>query len=310
MKKINSDIGLRFSSISNYSILRNKLIRELGRAEYEAVNRVLGSNLNLKKGYDRLTFYYLFKRLITFTKNYVSIETYVKKNVIINSDNFEKVLSNYFQLTEVKELAKILLKLVDETKSNNIKSGPHKKELNYLAYVNDHRCYICGSCVDYMDNNLETYRTIEHLKPRSLGGNKYIDNLYIACKSCNETKSNILIWLEKEVFSIHETYISHENELIECIDFDSILIDLYLEEKFARLITSEVIFIVTSMYQYKCSICRTDNDISKETYIMEKEVDDYFHILNLITICDLCLYEIEKDLSQNKYIKRKRITNV
>lgn len=311
MQQIPSQIGQRFSNASNYDILRNKLVRVLGEVDFIKVNEVIGNNINFKKAYDRLTFYYLLKKLIAFTKHHEGIELFVKGNMQIPENIFKDRLKSYFNFDDdtARELSKILLKLVRETKSNNVKSSSHKIELNEFSFDNEYRCYICGSTVDYLYHNTESYRTIEHLKPRSLGGNKHQKNLFIACKRCNQVKDNVLIWLEKDVFNLHEVYVNHENGFPAYCD-DNALIPLCLEERFETLITDEVIFIVTSMHKYKCKMCQTDNDISKETYIMEKEVDDYFHVFNLMPICDLCLQEVDSQpTNQENYIKRKRITN-
>lgn len=312
MQQIPSQISQTFNHVSNYDKLRNKLIRTLGEVNFTKVNEILGHDLNLKKAYDRLTFYYLLKRLISFTKHHEGVELFVKGNLQISENTFKNRLINYFNFDDdiAIELSKILLKLVRETKSNNIKSTSHKNQINEFSFDNEYRCYICGSNVDYIDPQDETYRTIEHLTPRSFGGNKHQKNLFIACKRCNEVKGNALTWLEKNVFSIHELYVSHENGFPSYCD-DEELIPLYLEDQFQQLISDEVIFIVTSMYNYKCKICETDNDISDATFIMEKEVNDSFHILNLMPICNLCLEEVDREITnQNEYIKRKRITNV
>ncbi|WP_323585146.1 HNH endonuclease [Aliarcobacter butzleri] len=313
MQQIPSEIGQSFNYVSNYDKLRNKLIRVLGEVHFTKVNEIISENINFEKAYNRLTFYYLLKKLIAFTKHHEGIELFVKGNLQLSNNVFKSRLIRYFNFDDktAYELSEILLKLVRETKSNNVKSTSHKNQLNEFSFDNEYRCYICGSNVDYIDPDDTSYRTIEHLRPRSLGGNKHQRNLFIACKRCNQVKGDVLTWLEKNVFSIHELYVNHEYGFPNYCSHEDDLIPLCLEERFERLISDEVIFIVTSMYNYKCKICETDNDISDETYIIEKETDDYFHILNLMPICNLCLDEVDKNLiNQENYIKRKRITNV
>lgn len=78
-----------------------------------------------------------------------------------------------------------------------------------------------------------------------------------------------------------------------------------------RKINKDMIFIVSNMCEYKCSICGVDNDISDKTYIIKKEQNDYCHPLNLMTICDKCLAQIDSNwVATNNYITRVRISNV
>lgn len=61
-------------------------------------------------------------------------------------------------------------------------------------------CYVCGIKCDWEDKITDdkgtvivgsNYPTIEHIKPISSGGLHSWDNVKIACKKCNEKKSNI-----------------------------------------------------------------------------------------------------------------------
>ena len=49
------------------------------------------------------------------------------------------------------------------------------------------RCHYCGVGLN-KDN-----RTIDHIKPKNLGGNNDFDNLVIACKPCNSSKGKYSI---------------------------------------------------------------------------------------------------------------------
>ena len=52
----------------------------------------------------------------------------------------------------------------------------------YLLQKFNRRCVYCGAT--------DTLLSIEHVKPRSLGGSNRVSNLAIACHSCNQTKGN------------------------------------------------------------------------------------------------------------------------
>lgn len=313
MQRIDSKISQNFPHVSNYDKLRNTLLRSLDDLNIDSINMSFVQEVNLKKGFERISFYYLIRRLIFFTKHQEATNLHHFNLTGISPNDLKTKLREYFILDEenIDEMAKILLRLVRETSSNYITGKKHKKEMNEFAFDHDYRCYICGSTVDYLDpNNEDTYRTIEHLLPRSMGGNKHEKNLYIACKRCNTVKSDSISWLEKDFSSIHKLYTSHENGLPEFCDHPD-LVPLFIEDKFNDFISDEVVYIVSAMNNHKCAICRTDNDISDTTYIIEKEPDDYFHTFNLMCVCNLCLNDIDKNLiTQDKFIKRKRITNV
>lgn len=313
MQTIDTNIGSLFQIVSNYDKLRNEVIRSLGGLSIDSVDMVLPELINLNRAFKRIAYNYLIRKMIFFAKHRTGVGIFLHGKISISEDEFKKDLLNFFKFDDdvAGRLSKILLKLVNETKSNHIKTSRHKKELNEFAYVYDHKCYICGSEVDYLDHTSEKYRTIEHFQPRSLGGNKHVKNLFIACKRCNQAKGDLLSWLETKIWTIHESYINIENGMPEeCLENqDSVL--LCLDEKFSELICSEIIYIVASIYNYKCAMCSTDNDISDSTYIIEKEPEDSFHVFNLMPVCNLCLRDIDKNLSsQEIYIKRKRISSV
>ena len=45
-------------------------------------------------------------------------------------------------------------------------------------------CQYCGELVDW-----ETY-TLDHINPKTLGGDNALENLVVACRSCNSTKNS------------------------------------------------------------------------------------------------------------------------
>lgn len=57
----------------------------------------------------------------------------------------------------------------------------------------DHRCRYCGDSTDL---------TLDHIKPRSAGGEFISSNLITACRSCNRSKgsSDVLDWFLSQPF--------------------------------------------------------------------------------------------------------------
>jgi hypothetical protein len=59
------------------------------------------------------------------------------------------------------------------------------------VYIRDkYKCRYCGCTTTLKDRNAPTFRTIDHLIPRALGGRSHFINLVTACRRCNEKKSH------------------------------------------------------------------------------------------------------------------------
>jgi 5-methylcytosine-specific restriction endonuclease McrA len=50
------------------------------------------------------------------------------------------------------------------------------------------RCHWCGLVMNITDRLSPRYRSVEHICPRSKGGQDDPDNLMLACRSCNTRK--------------------------------------------------------------------------------------------------------------------------
>ena len=189
MLHILSSISERENIASNYDKLRNQLIRVLGNVNIDNINLIFSETMNIEKVYERMSFYYLIRRLVFYAKHHEGINIFVENKSELSQNDFKIRLQRYFNFEseEANELSKILLKLVRETRSNNINGKKHKKEINEFSFDHNYRCYICGSTVDYLDPSDETsYRTIEHFKPRSLGGNRHTNNLFYTTPKCQD----------------------------------------------------------------------------------------------------------------------------
>ena len=63
--------------------------------------------------------------------------------------------------------------------------------------VRERAGFVCEYC--HSPERLSATRfTIEHLMPRSLGGSDYLTNLALACRRCNERRSNFLEGVDPE----------------------------------------------------------------------------------------------------------------
>ena len=54
-------------------------------------------------------------------------------------------------------------------------------------------CYLCGRTMLFnpRDNASPLYATLEHVIPRSKGGQKTWDNIKLSCRECNSDKSHM-----------------------------------------------------------------------------------------------------------------------
>lgn len=76
----------------------------------------------------------------------------------------------------------------------------HYEDLMYnLAYKlhGYNTCYYCGESL--FQNN----RTLDHIYPRSWGGISLPDNLYPACKNCNNKKTDMTLYQFKRYLDFH-----------------------------------------------------------------------------------------------------------
>ncbi len=64
-----------------------------------------------------------------------------------------------------------------------------------LLKKNGSRCYLCHK--NFLANQL----TLDHLKPRSRGGSNKLENLRLACFSCNNRRSDRLERVNKSLKS-------------------------------------------------------------------------------------------------------------
>jgi hypothetical protein len=72
----------------------------------------------------------------------------------------------------------------------------HEKKKVLDACKGVYACYACGKLLDpsVRDTLADNYLTYDHLWPHSLGGDSKAENLMVACRFCNVTKSDAVLW--------------------------------------------------------------------------------------------------------------------
>lgn len=91
----------------------------------------------------------------------------------------------------VTRLARLVISAVDSS-DRPIKPSTRK---TVLLSAKDSRCYICSQDLDPRANEKDdTFLTLEHIWPSSLGGDSTEENLLPACKYCQSAKAAAISW--------------------------------------------------------------------------------------------------------------------
>jgi len=255
--------------------------------------------------------YFLIRKLIYIAKWEKSTLDDDRTRVV----RIKKHVNMFLNLPEgqIDIIVDILLRLVDEISSNTLKSNDAEKSLREYAKTNQLKCYICGSKISY-DGVIDKRKlTLEHLIPSSLGGNKSIDNLFIACKECNEVKSNYLSWSEFDLTRYNLLFLDiTKDEDRRALNLLQTQEDYKnsMQQKFELKINKHVIYLVSNLSKHACGHCpRSVDDIDvDEVYIMKKEDELPCNPFNLTLICNNCLDEYNNIGIEISPIKR--ISNV
>lgn len=102
--------------------------------------------------------------------------------------SLRKYLTEYmeFKYSDVDELYRYCINAIRA--ANEEISSSLRKRITRWSKECFPRCYMCNAILHYNDENHVNAFTIEHIWPRSYGGNSVEDNLLPACKSCNSSK--------------------------------------------------------------------------------------------------------------------------
>ena len=78
-----------------------------------------------------------------------------------------------------------------------------QKKIRSWAEVQHAWCYMCGQALDFNQKDPVRSYTLEHIWPRSYGGDSIEDNFLPACISCNgDKKSNFATWTMPAIQSL------------------------------------------------------------------------------------------------------------
>ena len=85
-------------------------------------------------------------------------------------------------------------------KSNNPGPSIQNSDYHHAIFKRDnHVCHLCGKITEIgNDSNSKNFPSVDHLTPRSKGGDHYPSNLKTACSSCNKSRRNKDIGAFKE----------------------------------------------------------------------------------------------------------------
>ena len=252
-------------------------------AKFDTLNELVYNNTpeykneKIIEAFSEKLIYYKIRSLI-YSAKYIKTKSIYDGNHIYNVEDIKSIIQRKFTFNEnisITNIANILKEIIDNIDNNKIKGKltkpkSHKGSLHRYALENNLRCYICGSELEYHNTEAENYREFEHFIPVSLGGNKNTQNIFIACKRCNKAKKNYINWIESDFHLKHPIFINIEKDTIPVIEDDTEK-ELRYEEEMGKKITDELLFMVSSLCEYKCSMCETDNDISNNSTFAPKK---------------------------------------
>jgi 5-methylcytosine-specific restriction endonuclease McrA len=109
------------------------------------------------------------------------------------------------QIKEVAEQSRLAAIAYTESKtSDGTKNAVHRESRNYCCWCGTHTSR--GQSPEKFDQ-----ATIEHLWPIFLGGTSDLENLTIACKSCNEDRQHAFTWAWFALQAMNEKLDSNES---------------------------------------------------------------------------------------------------
>lgn len=97
--------------------------------------------------------------------------------------------------------------------ANSPVSRGTKRRIMSITQRNFPYCYLCGVDLDFnglTSDNPHCVATIDHVWPRAYGGDSELENLLVACKACNERKSDIPSWAMYPIQALVE---KHDRDL-------------------------------------------------------------------------------------------------
>jgi hypothetical protein len=145
---------------------------------------------------------YIMRRLLRYWKN--------ERDSIGNQSSYVKSVSRFikdevFPTLDTELISKISRSVINAVDSSEKAINPAVRK-NVIAKRQNLTCYLCGHSLDpNAKEETETFLTLEHLWPTSIGGDSIEDNLMPACKKCQEDTKDTAAW---EWLNIHNLVFS------------------------------------------------------------------------------------------------------
>lgn len=183
------------------------------------------------------------------------IRKYISSNTCIEEDSPEK-----------ERLAQQVYACI-EISQKDIPKGIRNRIIEDSKDRGATTCYMCGEELDFTNSQSKQAATLEHVFPQELGGDSDESNLVLACRDCNELKSNYI------------NYSDYHFELITTKHAEK-------HKKFKkRLFRSYNSIAIWASNENKCSQCdkpATEVGFLKAT---RRSREDGWHFTNLTTFC-------------------------
>lgn len=124
----------------------------------------------------------------------------VEKGLTSNESQYVKIIARFSKRELFPRLddglSQKLARYVINAESVSGKSISKNLRNSLLKNNKNYKCYLCGTQLDATEKNEKGLRfiTLEHLWPKSIGGDTVEGNLLPACNKCQETTKDTLSW--------------------------------------------------------------------------------------------------------------------
>jgi hypothetical protein len=217
---------------------------------------------------------YLLRRLINTARYLQSLHgnerlrTEIRRHLNENTHYTDRQKSN---------LTKAIEKCIQYTDDNST-SDREKKIQRNEAKKQELNCYICGKTLAFTHQELapHDHATADHVWPISMGGLNERENIRIACSDCNNKyKKNKIDHRDYHFESISLSQSEKDS------GFDAELESIYRIAVYAKC-------------NYICSGCREPASKVGRLFIVQKDIADSWHFLNLDAYCAKCRDKLSK----------------
>ncbi len=180
----------------------------------------------------------------------IELRKFLKSNIRLDDNDCEKLLA--------------ILQICLEVKSKSLKGAMKRQVRRNLNENQELRCYICGRALS--SANKEDIHT-DHIFPQTMGGATEEFNLKVACKKCNENKSE---YIDSTDF--------HYEQMCFVSEKGTKSFNIELERKYQIAIWAKS--------QYSCSICGKPALEVGRLDFGRINLSDSWHFLNMEAYCN------------------------